>query len=612
MHFKKHLRAASLLITVILIFASVGIGNAAGESATSDRIDVLISFHVAPGPQEQALVRAYGGEIEHTFNIVPTIAANIPAAAAFGLSHHPLISAVEQNGKVYAIDAELDNTWGVKRIGADDVHANANKGAGVAVAVIDSGIDYTHEELDGNYAGGQDFVNDDMDPMDDNGHGTHVSGTVAAEDNGIGVVGAAPEADLYGLKVLGADGSGSFGDVIAALDWAVANGIQVTNNSYGSSMNPGTAVRAAFDNSAAAGILHIAAAGNSGNPRGKGNNVGYPARYDSVVAVAATDSDDTRASFSSTGPAVELAAPGVAIRSTLPGGGYADWNGTSMASPHVAGTAALVIAAGAADASTIRSALQETAEDLGEAGRDNKYGFGLVSAAAAVAAVGPVEPITDIAIASVSAPSAVVQGDNARVTVTVDNSGNQDVTSDIVVALTDETDGQTIGTQTVSGLAAGASVDLEFIWDTNGASFGDHTLTAAHGQLDNNSANDQRSTTVTIMDASVALHVGDIDAVKNIKGKSGKWEALVTITVHDQDENPVAGATVTTDWTGAVSGTGVGTTGSDGTVTFTTGNMTGSSFTCTVTAVEHSLTYDSAANHDSDGDSDGTSITVFK
>ena len=159
-----------------------------------------------------------------------------------------------------------------------------------------------------------------------------------------------PAVFLYALKVLNAQGSGSWSDVIAALQWAVNNGIQVTNNSYGSGRNPGGTVEAAFANAEAAGLVNVAAAGNSGNCGGKGNKVGWPARYSSVIAVGATNQNDGRPCFSSAGPDVELAAPGVAINSTIPGGGYDQYHGTSMASPHVAGTAALVISAGITDA----------------------------------------------------------------------------------------------------------------------------------------------------------------------------------------------------------------------------------------------------------------------
>ena len=325
----------SFVSTVLAIPAN---DNAGGP----ERVPVLIGFTQTPGPSEQALVRSHGGSIKYSYHLVPAIAAWIPEPAIEGLLRNPNVTYIEPDIMVYAIDAELDDSWGVKRIGAGTVHDAGNKGAGAKVAIIDTGIDYTHPDLDGNYAGGYDFVNDDADPMDDNGHGTHIAGTVAAEDNGFGVVGVAPEAELYALKVLDAGGSGYYSDVIAALDWAVDNGgIYITNNSYGSSADPGEAVKTAFDNAAAAGILNVCAAGNSGTPPGKGDNVIYPARYESCIAVAATDQSDSRARWSSTGPDLDISAPGVSINSTLLGGGYGEKNGTSMACPHVAGTLAL-------------------------------------------------------------------------------------------------------------------------------------------------------------------------------------------------------------------------------------------------------------------------------
>jgi len=341
---------------------------------------VLIGFTHRPGLAEQALVRGVGGSIKYSYHLVPAIAATIPEPAIPGLLANPHVTHVDPDGRVWAIDAELDDSWGVKRIGAGIVHSY-NKGTGVKVAIIDSGIDYTHSDLDANYKGGYDFVNSDVDPMDDNGHGTHVAGSVAAEDNEEGVVGVAPEANLYALKVLGADGGGSYSDVIAALQWAVDNGIQVTNNSYGSPGDPGETVKAAFDKAYTAGVLNVCAAGNSGTPPGKGDNVIYPARYESCIAVAATDQDDSRARWSSTGPDLELSAPGVAINSTLLGGGYGEKSGTSMASPHAAGAAALVwVAYPSWTNADVRTQLQNTADDLGDTGWDAKYGYGLVDA----------------------------------------------------------------------------------------------------------------------------------------------------------------------------------------------------------------------------------------
>jgi subtilisin len=395
-----------LVLAALLSSASASVsyaqGNPRGNVASGDKVDVLVGFTQTPGADEEALVRGFGGEIKRSFTLVPAMAVSLPEASVAGLSRNPNVTVIEPDGMFYAINyqTELDNTWGVKRIGAGEVHVHegGNLGAGIKVAVIDSGIDDSHPDL--NTVGGYDFVNNDDDPMDDNGHGTHVAGTVAALRNGTGVVGVAPEADLYAYKVLNASGGGSYSNVIAALERAVNDKVNITNNSYGSSGDPGSLVKAAFDNSAAAGILHVAAAGNSGNPPGSGDNVGYPARWDSVVAVAATGTNDKRASWSSTGPAVEISAPGVNIRSTLMGGGYGNMSGTSMASPHVAGVAALVMASGITNAGDVRAVMNSTAIDLGN---PNHYGHGLVDAFSAVLGgvegedpADPVDPVDPI------------------------------------------------------------------------------------------------------------------------------------------------------------------------------------------------------------------------
>ncbi|TWW10810.1 peptidase S8 [Planctomyces bekefii] len=194
--------------------------------------------------------------------------------------------------------------------------------------------------------------------------------------------------DLYAVKVLSSTGSGSWSSIISGLDWCVANGMQVVNLSLGSSTDPGTTVRVAFDNAYAAGLVVVASAGNSG---AGADTVGYPAHYDSVIAVGSTTSTDAISSFSSTGPAVEVAAPGSSIYSTLNGGGWGTMSGTSMASPHAAGVMALILAAGIEDADgngrrndEARWVLQSTSLDLGTTGRDNVFGFGLIDADAAV------------------------------------------------------------------------------------------------------------------------------------------------------------------------------------------------------------------------------------
>lgn len=359
-------------------FVPVAPEDVLAATTADGQMKVLITYNTLPEEADTTKVRSKGGAVKAAFTIVNVVAATVPANSIDALRADPRVAKVELDLPVHAL-AELDNTWGVARIGAGTVQSGGNKGTGIKVAVIDSGIDYTHPDLSASYAGGYDFVNNDADPKDDNGHGTHCAGTIAAAANGVGVVGVAPEARIYALKVLDSTGSGSFSNIIAALQWSVNNGMRVTSNSYGSTSNPGTTVENAFIAAQNAGIINVAAAGNNGTTAGTENNVNYPGQYASCIAVAAVDSNNARASFSSTGPKVDICAPGVSINSTTMGGGYGAWSGTSMATPHVAGAVALALNAGLAPAD-VRARLAATALDLGTAGKDTWYGAGLVQA----------------------------------------------------------------------------------------------------------------------------------------------------------------------------------------------------------------------------------------
>jgi len=235
--------------------------------------------------------------------------------------------------------------WGIQAINSTDANV-VSGGEGAVVCIVDTGIDSSHPDLAANVIGGENFVAkgrnvDSSKWQDDNEHGTHVAGTVAALDNNIGVVGVAPRAKLFAAKVLNSRGSGYSSDVADGILSCVANGADVINMSLGSASSSAvieSAVKAAY----AAGLIIVAAAGNSSS------SVGYPAKYPEVIAVSAIDSSMQIAYFSNTGSEIQYAAPGVNIRSTVPGGGYANFNGTSMASPHVAGVAALMISSGSA------------------------------------------------------------------------------------------------------------------------------------------------------------------------------------------------------------------------------------------------------------------------
>lgn len=250
---------------------------------------------------------------------------------------------------------------GIGRIGQ-----SSYTGAGIGVAVIDTGVDSDHPDLDGSVVGGVNCVNPNLSYEDDNGHGTHVAGTIGARDNEIGVVGVAPEVTFTSVKVLSKTGRGSWSSVICGIDWVTAHAqeynIQVANMSLGGLGSSDDAcgdvnddaLHRAICNSTAAGVTYVVAAGNEGDDA----DWHVPAAYDDTVitvsALADSDGlagglgsstsygpDDTFASFSNFGPVVDLGAPGVNILSTLLGGGYGNKNGTSMATPHVAGAAAL-------------------------------------------------------------------------------------------------------------------------------------------------------------------------------------------------------------------------------------------------------------------------------
>jgi subtilisin len=369
----------------IVIILSVSCLLLLPDLATSADKSVLVGFHQKPGPSEQAFIHGARGIIKRTFRLIPAMAVTLPEEEIVRVKKNSQIAYVEEEAVFTAVEPlpgdEYANAWGVWRIFSDVAHGSGNRGAGVRVAVLDTGIDYNHPEFEGNYQGGYDFVFDDSDPFDDNSrsHGTHVAGIIAAEGNGTGVIGVAPEADLFAVKVLDGGGFGLAEWIIAGIEWAVDNNMDIINMSLEGpdSLSLQLACDAAYE----AGVLLVAAGGNLGV------NVSFPAAYASVVAVTATDMADAKA-FSPSGPQVELAAPGVDILSTVRGGGYDVLSGTSQAAPHAAGTAALLFATigdlnndEMINNEDLRQALAMTAIDLGDvAGRDDDFGYGLVNA----------------------------------------------------------------------------------------------------------------------------------------------------------------------------------------------------------------------------------------
>lgn len=298
--------------------------------------------------------------------------------------------------------------WGIERIYAPDAWS-ISTGAGVQIAVLDTGVDRDHVDLYVNIKWGISVVGDtvstaEKDWTDRNGHGTHVTGIIAAMYNDIGVVGVAYDVSIYAIKVLNNAGFGTWTDVAEGIWWAIkgpdgiidkdgdgvvagdpdddaAEVISMSLGGFSYSEELYEAVKTAYNY----GIVLVAAAGNEGD-----DGVTYPAKFKEVIAVAAIDEYDEVPTWSSKGPEVELAAPGVNILSTVPKDRYDTYSGTSMATPHVTGTIGLMISKILADGRTynvtyIRSILQETADDIGPAGWDEVSGYGVVRADKAVA-----------------------------------------------------------------------------------------------------------------------------------------------------------------------------------------------------------------------------------
>lgn len=283
--------------------------------------------------------------------------------------------------------------WGHGPLGLEALHARGITGAGVTVAVLDTGVDAAHPDLRARTLPGRDFTGG-TSPADRQGHGTHCAGIVAASSNGDGLIGAAPDAKVLPVKVLDDGGSGASTWIAAGIRWAADQGADVLSLSLGGpAADAGT--RAAIQYATGKGCWVVCAAGNDGRPA-----TSYPGHYPESVAVAAVDKDLRRATFSTINPQNDVGAPGVSILSTLPNGRYGNMSGTSMATPYVAGCLALVrgelkrLGRPVPDQAALLAAIGRTSRDIAPAGPDADTGAGLVQPAALLAdlAGGPTPP----------------------------------------------------------------------------------------------------------------------------------------------------------------------------------------------------------------------------
>ncbi len=575
-------RAVLVLLAAILALGLAGGAVAAnpGSAGGSLWIVQFDTEHAVNQAAKDAIIEHAGGATETHLDALGLTIVRLPnQAAAAGLLGEKGVLLVEADSYKYYDTDPLP--WGVDRIDSEEVWLAGNTGEislgdGVNVAVLDSGADTDHPDLAGNIAGVYSTVNRDTGNVEDkNGHGTHTAGTIAAVHNTIGVTGVAPDVDLYIVQISRGSRIRMI-DILEGINWSVgtrdvgnpAPDIQVMSMSFGGGYSEAEdiALRAAYDS----GIVLVASAGNS-----SGGSVGYPAALSQVIAVSAVDKNDQIASFSSLGTAVELAAPGVSILSTYKDGGYATMSGTSMAAPHVAGVAALVIASGVSGPDAVRLRLQTTAQDLGDSGKDNLYGYGLVDAENAVLRSTdgddlPPPPAGTITGTVTDEASLAIDG----ATVTVDTG--QSATTNSLGAYTIA--GVPVGTHTVTASAPGYGNS-----SVTGVDVADGETTSGVN-LALSAIEDGTSLTVTAITYATE------------GGRNGDRHLAITVALEDDLGNPVAGASVslTLDNPDAnLSLPGTGTTGSGGTVTFTLKNAPFGTYTTTITgATADGLTWD--------------------
>jgi subtilisin family serine protease len=347
----KYLRGVSTRINIrplIVFFTALSLLAAPIKAGADDYI-IVYKNHLQ---KQKMLTSRPAFAVSRSFNIIPAVAAKLDANQVKELGKNPDVAYIEPDYKIYALgwadpiradslsainilSSSQTIPYGITMVSAPPVWPRT-KGAGVRVAVVDTGISMYHPDR-GNVVDSCSFVTGET-VEDFAGHGTHTSGTIAAADNDIGVVGVAPQADLLIAKVIDNNGEGETSWVISGIEWAVANNAKVISMSIGE-YDYSAALDTACSNAYAAGVLLVAAAGN--------NNVStplYPAALSSVISVAAVDQSKNKASFSNYGPTIDLAAPGVSVYSTVPvstdtsAAADAVWNSTSHQANLVTGT----------------------------------------------------------------------------------------------------------------------------------------------------------------------------------------------------------------------------------------------------------------------------------
>jgi serine protease len=645
---KRLVLLVSVVLTAVLLFSTfavVSARSANGEGKTR----VMVQFrHGQRGAVEQAL-KGVGAEFHYTFDTLDTFAVTIPTTALAGISHNPNVVLVEEDvlrfpigiqqstvasipavtltGQVvpYGIDmVQARDIWDTNRDGVVDT--GAVTASNRKICIIDSGFYTGHEDLQGVNVDGYDG-NLPWD-SDGSGHGTHVSGTIAAMNNALGVLGVTPgTVQIYMVRVFGDDGAWAYSSTLVDAANRCSNaGANIISMSLGGSKSSATE-RRAFDTLYTKGILSIAAAGNEGTTA-----YSYPASYTSVVSVAAIDESKVVADFSQKNDQVELAAPGVGVLSTVP---YIDTSiitvdGVDYIGAHIEfaarGTASGALVDGGLCTTTGAWAGKVVLCQRGDISFYDKV-MNVQNSGGAAAVIYNNEPggflgtLGEGYSSTIIALSLSQEDGQYLVANKLGSVGSIESTLTQPANGYEYYDGTSMATPHVSAVAAlvwsadptATNVEIRNALAVTAEDLGTVGRDTSYGYGLVQAYDAAEYLIGSGGGTTATVHVADLDAVKTIS--KTKWTATVTVKVLDNNGAAVSGAVVTGTWSGGYAGIGTCTTGSTGTCSMVTGSMklTATSVTYTVSNVALSgYTYDAAANTDPDGDSNGTVITITK